>query len=360
MAQNSARFANYDRKIISIFEILGAYFTDTYFNHVYSSAKTNVTKARSLTDEYVRRVSAYVTAVKDEQSLYLNVVAQLHKYFQQTTRYTTLMFVDFVDKVVAQFIPENYFKELRNAEKDETLSSVIAELVSALGLYVTKPELLKKVIDGHDANPAVTIRMIQDEAITVLLAKRAEIYGKFLRRVGQVKSTVSMDIVDDMKRVIKTIAKEKAVLRAAVNTREKENDELQALVRGLKKREAKFLKLIAMLKDQLANGKARAGSRLRVPAANTVGEAPPMPKNSAPVARERLAEPGGFGDRRPTKPGAPAKKNKDLPLDFFAAPAEKPDTPPPAEKPETPPPPAAVSSRTFQGNLGAFLTEGDE
>ena len=101
----------HDPKEISVFEINSAYFSDTIFNHIHHSAKINLTSGSSLTDEYVRHIHAYVIGVKNDARCYSDIVQGVHTYFTGTTRFTTLSFVEFVDRVVGVCVPEEYFKQ---------------------------------------------------------------------------------------------------------------------------------------------------------------------------------------------------------------------------------------------------------
>ena len=59
----------HDPKVVSVFEIISAYFVDTVFNHIYASARTGTAAGASLSDEYARRLQAYVTGVKTDSNV---------------------------------------------------------------------------------------------------------------------------------------------------------------------------------------------------------------------------------------------------------------------------------------------------
>ena len=289
------QFGTHDRKLISIFEVVGAYFVDIFFNHVHTSAQNNLQRGASITDEYTRRVQAYIVGAKTDEGCYKNIVSELHKYFQAQTRYTTLSFSDLEERIVSQFIPEEYYDLLKAEEKDETLSSTIADLISGLGAYMTTPDMLRRIIDGHDEQPGVTIRMAQDQAITVLLAKRGEIHNKFLRRVGQTKETVSMDVVNDLKTAIRKQAKEKAALKAQLGEAEERVLELEDKAVENKRREAKYRKLLRLVKDEREQGLVGAALAERIPRGSRIAEDDPFDfsqRKPAVPQSSRIAEPG--------------------------------------------------------------------
>ena len=49
--RSNGRYETHDPKMISIFEVVGSYFVDTVFNHIYVSAKGKLNGGTSLTDE---------------------------------------------------------------------------------------------------------------------------------------------------------------------------------------------------------------------------------------------------------------------------------------------------------------------
>ncbi len=330
-----------DRKLVSTLEIVGSHYVDVFYNHIYNSACTALAASDrsriSLTDEYRRRVQAYILGVKQDDQCYREAVTNLHRYFQSTTRYSTLSFSDFVERVVSQFVPPDYYKHMRAPDKDETLGTILCDLVAALGAHVTSPGMLPRVIDSRQvetATPAshqVTIRMLQDHCTTLLLAKRNEIYNQYLRKLGQAKDMVSMDVVEDMKKAIRRLAKEKARTEAYANEMEARvgelEDELKRRQRGWKAKEAKYHKLISMLREVQEQGLDAAALQRQIPARNYIAEADPDPL--AFVARQSALETklpetpveimfagrtgGGPEELHPDRPGAC------LPAGFFTA-----------------------------------------
>ena len=256
---------SHDPKVISVFEIIGAYFTDTVFNHVYHSAKTNITNKSSLTDEYVKRINAYVIGVKNDSRCYIDVIQGVHKYFISTTRYTTLSFAEFVDRIVGVCVPEEYFRQFSPSDKDEILSSVVCDLVSNIAVFTTRPDMLRRIIDDHTKSPEVTIRMIQDAAVNSLITKRSILHNKFLKKMGQSRETVSMDIVEDMKKALRRLVSEKNEVTAELN-------EFKQKLIASKTKEAKLLKLIDLLKRAALEGPAAVGTSLRVPTREHIAE----------------------------------------------------------------------------------------
>jgi hypothetical protein len=288
----TAKFANHDARTISTFEIIGAYAVETFYNHIWASARANVSNGVSLTDEYVRRVQAYVQGTKTDEVCYGGVVQGVHRYFTATTRFTALSFAEFVDRVVGLMVPEDYFRQFSTQDKDEILSSVLCELISSLAAFATQPDMLRRVIDEHDRMPEVTIRMLQDSAVDALVAKRAALHNKFLRKMGQARDHVSMDVVDDMKKALRRLVREKASAVSRAEDAEEAIGALKEELRAARTREAKMLKLVNLLRDGHERGAAVAGAALRAPPHEEIAEDPLDFRAEARVPRrERIAEP---------------------------------------------------------------------
>ena len=315
----SEKFASQDPRVVSVFEIVGAYFTDTVFNHVHHSAKMNLAGGSSLTDEYVRRIQAYVLGVKNDGRCYSDVVQGVHTYFTGTTRFTTLSFAEFVDRVVGVCVPEEYFHQFSPQDKDELLSSVLCDLVSNLAAFATKPDMLRRIIDGHTTTPEVTIRMLQDASVTALITKRAALHNKFLRKMGQARDTVSLDVVDDMKRALRRLVKEKTEAEARAGLAEERADLAEAGLRrqgrDTRLREAKLLKLVELLRRGRDEGAAVVGTGLRAPRRDTLAE------GDDPLSFDIEAEPPLSSEGRRERGGAAAAgeppRQRAVPASFF-------------------------------------------
>ena len=256
-------YAGQDPKVISVFEIVASYFVDCYFNHIWHSARVNLAGGTSLTDEYVRRIQAFITGAKNDPRCYSEVIKGVHSYFTGTTRFTALSFADFVDRIVGVCVPAEYFRQFSAQDKDELLSSVICDLVSNLAAGATKPDMLRRIIDNHAVAPEVTVRMLQDIAVGALVAKRASLHNKFLHKMGQARDSVPLDVVEDMKKALRRLVREKAEAVERAEAAEERAEGLRDDLRRAKQREAKLRELIALIRAGATGGAAAATCRRR-------------------------------------------------------------------------------------------------
>jgi hypothetical protein len=250
-----------DNYLLSILEIVGAHFVDVFYNHIYSSAHTALSQSTrtriSVTDEYRRRVQAYTLGIKQDQQCYRDIITNLHTYFQSMTRYSTLSFADFIDRIVSQFVPNEYFQLMRSSDKDETMGTIICNFIAGLGAYVTGSEMLPRIIDGRAEYSQVTIRMLQDHSITLLLAERDELHNLFIRKQSQAKNMISMDVVETLKQDIHRLEKQTTKDEKYINELETRivdfEQNLKILRERWKNKKIMYKTLINMLKMSTAN-----------------------------------------------------------------------------------------------------------
>ena len=324
-------YPGHDPKVISVFEVVASYFVDCYFNHVWHSARTNTAAGASLADEYTRRIQAFVTGTKNDQRCYSEVIQGVHTYFTNTTRFTALSFADFTDRVVGACTPADYFRQFTASEKDELLASVICDLVANLAAAATKPEMLTRIVDNHAVTPDVTVRKLQDVAVSALIVKRASLHNKFLQKIGQARDTIPAALVEDMKKALRRLVREKAEAEARASEAEDEVERLESQLRDGRRRETKLRQLVDLLRSAAAGGPAAAGvamaAQARIPRREQIAEQvsdssetesedePPARSRAAPRARSGGMGVGGgmggvgasFFNMAPTKPVARAE-----------------------------------------------------
>jgi hypothetical protein len=258
-------FDSYDKRTISIFEVLGSYFVDLYFNHIYASSKLNIinSNGNSITDEYKAQVQAYMTNVKGDHSCYTDTINKLYNYYKNTTSYKTITFNTFIDHIVFEIIPVDYFESCTTKEKDEMLGNAIYDLISGLGVYVTSIDILPKIIDHHD-QPEYTVRLIQDYAVTLLLTKRDFIHNQFIKNSNNVKDQVSHDLVDRMNKQIVRLVKEKSNLIYDHDALLKKYDRLEDELFHYKKLEVRLKKTVEQLMAENISLKKKSKGKKKV------------------------------------------------------------------------------------------------
>ncbi len=274
----------HDSKVVSIFEIIGSFVVDTFFNHVYTNAKNNVGTNSTLVDEYIKRIQLYVLGIKDNKKYYEKVVNGMLKYFTQTTKYVSLTYPEFVDKIVITCIPVEYFRQLTNQDKDEIFASIITDLISSLATFVTRPEILRKIVDEHDKSSLATIRLLQDNSVNILTTKRISLINKFIKTSSQGRDNISTDAIDELRKINKKLC-------------EKIN-EYEEAIEEMNDREENYKKLISLLKEKITQSVVKEVIPLPLP---QVKEVIPLPQVKEVIPLPQVKETVPIINKQPEK-----------------------------------------------------------
>lgn len=174
---------NYDPKVLSVFEIIGCYFVDTFYNSLFLKAreKTQIDGARSITDAYKSNIINYLRGVKNDTELYKHVVKQLCEYFRSATRYSTITFGEFEDKTVRCFIPHEYFNDLTERDKDSLLNVIVLRIVEDFSIKVIKQEYLKMIIDDHSNRG--NIEVLKNVITDIMVLIRESYFERFMKKI---------------------------------------------------------------------------------------------------------------------------------------------------------------------------------
>lgn len=274
-----SNFSNYDPKIVSIYEIISAYFTDILFNHVYLMARNS--KSTQYIDEYVKNVKNYVTGLKTNIEYYKKCIQEIHQYFLKNVgkKYMDLKLVDFISRVISVSIPIDQYSNLSNSDKEDIFSNIITELIANMGAFVTTPAMVQAIVTNHAKNTKVTIRYIQDNAVGFLIEKRALLHNAFVKNVGDVKEHTAVAYTEDLKKSLKKAIKEK---NDAIDDLENALDEIDALkkknhqykkeLEDAKAMEAKLRKFIELLNVKNERGVIAAANHIKQPKTDTISE----------------------------------------------------------------------------------------
>jgi cell shape-determining protein MreC len=274
-----SNFSNYDPKIVSIYEIIGAYFTDILFNHIYLMAKNS--KSTQYIDEYVKNVKNYVTGLKTNIEYYKKCIQEIHKYFLKNVgrKYMDLKLVDFISRVISISVQQSQFSNLSNSDKEDIFSNIITELIANMGAFVTTPDMVQAIVINHIKNTKTTIRSIQDNAVGFLIEKRALLHNAFVKTIGEVKEHTAVAYTEELKKTLKKAIKEKneAIdnLDDALNEIEslkKKNSNYKKELEDAKSMESKLRKFIELLNVKNERGIIAAANHIKQPKMDTISE----------------------------------------------------------------------------------------
>lgn len=217
-------------EIESTMEIIGSYFIDIFYNDLYIKARNDIRDGRgtsTLTDAYRDNIISYMRGVKEHRGPYGQVVRGLHEYYQRLTVFATITFSEFENKILAMFVPLQYFRDFTEKDKDVHMHVTIRRIVNELGEAIIERDCLRRVIDEHqDKNNVIRL---QDIGMGIMQNIRDEYFTRFARKINEKPEMVSADIVRRLKETIVAETKKRC-------DAEKERDSAVNVMRGLAKR----------------------------------------------------------------------------------------------------------------------------
>lgn len=237
-------YPDQDPKNLYLYEILGSYFTDVLFNHIYLNTKMKLGKKDSIIDEFSKRLQLYVMGIKNDKKCYISVFQGLHKFYNTVLHRSTTE-QEFINTILFAFLPPDFMKELNTSQTIEIISNIICELVSNLVVYASSPNIMSLIINQHVEKAGETIKLLQDYSIHVLINKKIQILNKIMKETGQVQDERSppIEVINNMKQIIKDLLMEKNQLIDELHNKEQ-------CVNELIENEKKLKKLILLLNIQ--------------------------------------------------------------------------------------------------------------
>lgn len=175
----------YSNRTLSVFEIIGAYFVDVFYNHIYLTAEKNHklyggSSTKSLTDEYKSALVAYNEGITKSKKHYEQTIKGILEFYRTYTKFTTISMNDFINELLQQFIPEEHFTIFTDQEKHFFLNKIITAIIYKFIGRITQIDLMKMVIDDHD-NTDNTRRYI-DVIVDLMIIEREELFNQFVKQ----------------------------------------------------------------------------------------------------------------------------------------------------------------------------------
>ncbi len=234
--------------VISIFETLGAYFINIFYNFLYKNA---LYKKHSIVTEYQYQVKGYILGVKQNKKLYEKMLDSFYKYFCNITQINskTLNFSNFVSTIVDSFIPKEYSQSISLEKKESILELLLCDYISNLGTFITTEKMLPFIIKNRKENYHKVTKEMQDYSLTFLLKKRMELYNKFLRKQAYVEPETELE---------ETYARLSSYNRSLLHQIEELTSEKKSLLADLsslrkkyEKRQSEYRRLVQLLYQQI-------------------------------------------------------------------------------------------------------------
>jgi hypothetical protein len=173
---------NYNNKTINVFEIVGAYTIDVFYNSLYDRAKQYHmdAKFKSVTDAYTSTCSRFLVSLKNQND-YVAIVGNLRNYFS-TWNTITSGYIEWVDMITVEFVPEEFFKSLNNNVKDNIIRILIENIFKNFArILLNDAGILGMLIDDHSNKENIPI--LQNKMLTILMEERKRMFQRFVSSI---------------------------------------------------------------------------------------------------------------------------------------------------------------------------------
>lgn len=187
---------NYDKKVLAIFNIIGCYFVNHYYNALYyRSKKAHDRYGRSsLTDEYKKQIEIFHDECGKSRTHYTTTIRNLHNYYQTNTKFRSILLQDFISNILGHFLPDEHYNVMNDQEKSHFLHRIVNGIIRDFTIFVSEIGTLQQVIDDHanETNPEIWVNKIMDIQIII----REKLWQDFVRK-GK-RQTVDLDTFNRM------------------------------------------------------------------------------------------------------------------------------------------------------------------
>ena len=244
----------YSKRAISTIEIVSSYFVNIYYNCLYQEGKRLHIDSRveSVTTGYKHAIKAYINSF-DNPDLYRKIVSGIHKYYHNTTRFTSISFSDCINEIVKHFIPEAFFDSTTNTQKDSILRVILLNSVKRFSSEVICSDMLAIIIDKH-ADYGISRRM-QDCMVQALMFEREKMFQKIFSTSTETQDGASFAMVTRLKQELVKIAREKYIIECKHNKIKSKTLDLIKLTKEYKQNIMSIEKEKEILKKQLGDFK---------------------------------------------------------------------------------------------------------
>lgn len=246
--------ANYNQKVLSTFNVVSAYFADTFYNHIYLTALDRCRSSNinsSLTDEYKACIRDYSVHINDAERL-KSVIIGLHEYYRTHTRYSTITLADFIDELLKNFVPEEHYNAMNLSEKNFFTTRIITNIAKNICKHVLQMDILRNIIDFH--SHTVNTQKLVSAIIQIQIDQRESMYVDFVNSLDKGKN----DKVD--KKFVEKIVKDRNTLfdqlKEAIEKKiqfEQERDRAKKIVVELNKSNKNLESQITYLQSKIAH-----------------------------------------------------------------------------------------------------------
>lgn len=204
---------HYSARTLSVFQVVAAYFTNIYYDYLYIEAQKAKANGQwpTVTLSYRHACNAFLTAIdytsKKHYKVenYTQLLMGITEHFKEFTTFSTMSINECIDKMVREFVPEDFFATTDRDTRRNIIRNVLTSLIRAITASVAT-EFLVPIIDAHDDEenaPALLERIVD-----LLLYEREMMYQKFMNggRPERAERNIAERVTQDNKKLLAEIA----------------------------------------------------------------------------------------------------------------------------------------------------------
>ena len=193
---------SYDQSMIAMYDVVGSYFVDLFYNSHYRFARDKVEAraAPNTTDAYRNILTMYARGLRSDKKLYEKAMKSLLSYYNRVMSSAAGTLVAFEDRFVAAFIPPEYYRDFTSKNKDSTCYEIITSAVADFVSMCLDQETLRKNMDDH--KNTTNVIELQEYMVNIFINLRESYYTKFATAAAKTQSshTVDKEVYDKLAR----------------------------------------------------------------------------------------------------------------------------------------------------------------
>lgn len=207
--------------INDVYEIYSTYMTQLFYNKIYTLSKKSQINGQfeSITEAYKYNVTELLKSICENDKIFINIITDTFKSFQNYTKYRILTLAEFVDLFLSCFIPEEYFGCMNKSAKDTFINRIFKRIINLFAKYVTSIDNISKIIDNRSADNASIFRI---HHIELLKNEKSILFTEFLQKVRGSKTDdyLPKEMFNKMKKELKQLYNENKELKRRLKTYE--------------------------------------------------------------------------------------------------------------------------------------------
>lgn len=227
---------HYSARTLSVFQVVAAYFTNIYYDYLYIEAQKAKANGQwpTVTLSYRHACNAFLTAIdytsKKHYKVenYTQLLMGITEHFKEFTTFSTMSINECIDKMVREFVPEDFFATTDRDTRRNIIRNVLTSLIRAITASVAT-EFLVPIIDAHDDEenaPALLERIVD-----LLLYEREMMYQKFMNggRSEHAERNITDRVTQDNRKLLAEIAAWKSRSQQMLADLKTKNEQLSEL-----------------------------------------------------------------------------------------------------------------------------------